>query len=211
MKKRARVHSHTYNANRPRLQPAPQMHKRGNFRWLIISAICIAAFVCLIGVASAASASSGAATQAAKDQKLQRLIDAGKTHIAAKTGIHNQAQVAQPAPDRRAGIINMHQGPFLTSTFTVRNFWQGQVGNDWVLVYSGAKTKSDGKAGSGGLVLYTETANAQGGFDLHPLGTFLAPNGTTALTIAAANGNRLQLSSASGANLTFDLVTHQFH
>jgi hypothetical protein len=206
MKQRAHVHSLTHSVKRAQMQ---QAQARSNLRWIIISAICASALICLIGIASATSASNKSATQAAKSRTLQRLINAGTAPIGAKTNNSNQA-LAQPVPIRQAGIANMHQGPFLTRIFTVRNFWQGPVGNDWVLAYSGAKTLSSGYAGLGGIVLYTETSNAHGGFDLHPVGTFLAHDGTTALTITEVDGNLLQLSSENGPTLTFDLVTHQF-
>lgn len=209
MKKRAQ----RYDTPKHHTTRAQQSTRRNtsSLRWIIISAMCLSALICLIGVANAASASSGSATQAAKDQTLQRLLDIGKTHIGAKTGDHQQAAFSQPAPVRQAGIVNMHQGPFLTSTFTVRNVWQGPVGNDWVLAYSGATLTSNGESALGGIVLYTETINAQGGFDMHPLGTFLAPAGTTALTITQVNGTLLQVQSDSGTHLTFDLVAHQFY
>lgn len=207
MKKHAHVYSPKYSAKSVRTH---QTRTRSNLRWLIISAICISTFLCLVGVASATSVSRGSATQATKDQVLQRLLHAGNSYIGTKSDYHNQALVVQNAPMRQTGILDMQQGPFLTSTFTVRNFWQGPVGNAWVLAYAGATLNSNGSEALGGIALYTETANAQGGFDLHPLGTFLAPNGTTALTITEANDNLLQLSSESGANLTFDLAAHQF-
>lgn len=207
MKKRARVHT-PRKSRAGRLQVA-RIQRRGNLRWLIASAVCIAAFICLIGVASAASGGNSQ-SQVTKDQSLQQLINAGKAHVAPKAGIHHQVSTVRSAPERQAGITNMRQGPFPASVFTTRNFWQGPVGNDWVLAYAGAQTRSDGTIGPGGLMLYTETANTQGGFDLHLLGTFLAPGGTTALTITAVDGTTLQLSSESGAHLAFDLVTHQF-
>ena len=208
MKKRARVH--TTKKRSAGIPQASRTQRRGNLHWLIASTVCVAAFICLIGVASAASGAGNSQGQAAKDQGLQQLINAGKAHIAPKAGGHSQAQTVQSAPVRQAGITNMRQGPFPASVFTTRNFWQGPVGDDWVLAYAGAKTNQDGTVGPGGLTLYTETANTRGGFDLHLLGIFLVPNATTALTITAAPGTILQLSSESGAHLVFDLVTHQF-
>lgn len=207
MKKRA--HKHAQGKRRTSRSQASRTQRRGNLRWLIASTVCVAAFICLVGVASAASGVNSPG-QAAKNQSLQQLINTGKAHIAPKAGIHHQAQTARLTPARQAGITNMRQGPFPASVFTTRNFWQGPVGNDWVLAYAGAKTRSDGTVGPGGLTLYTEMANTQGGFDLRPLGTFLAPNGTAALTITAVDGTILQLSSESGSHLAFDLVTHQF-
>ena len=121
----------------------------------------------------------------------------------------NQVPTAQPVPTRQTEIVAMHQGPFLSSIFRVQNFYQGPVGSNWVLVYAGSKTNPNGSSGQGGVVLYTETINQQGGFDLHPQGTFLASDSTT-LTTIAANGNLLTLRSTSGQVLTFDLLTHQY-
>jgi hypothetical protein len=92
----------------------------------------------------------------------------------------------------------------------VRNFWQGPVGSDWVLAYAGTKPNADGTAGQGGIVLYTETVNSFGGFDLHPLGTFLAPARCSTLTIIAIQGDLMIVRPAVGRPLTFNLLTHQF-
>jgi hypothetical protein len=104
----------------------------------------------------------------------------------------------------------VQQGPFLSSIFTVRNSWQGPIGSNWVLAYAGAKPNADGTVDQGGIALYTETANAAGGFDLHPLGTFLAPSDNPALTITAVQGNLITVRSENGHTLTFNLQTHQF-
>lgn len=207
MKRRAPVHSLKYSARKTRMQ---QARARSNLHWIIIAAICGSVCICLIGIANVTSTSDNSATQTAKRQMLQQLLNVRNAQAGSKTETNTQALIDQPAPVRQAGIANMHQGPFLTRVFTVRNFWQGLVGNDWVLAYSGAKTQSDGSLGLGGIVLYTETTNTRGGFDLHPLGTFLATNGTTALTITEANANLLHVSSENSTNLTFDLITHQF-
>lgn len=188
-----------------------QPHAHSNLKWLLITAICVAAFFCVIGVASAAQLSGSPGAAAHKDQAMQKLIDAGRAHMQAKPGGQHLAPAAQPAPARQAGIVNMHQGPFSTHVFTVHNFWQGPVGSDWLLAYAGAKTNADETQGTGGIVLYTETVNSQGGFDLHPAGTFLAPKGTTPLTVTGTNDNLLLLRDQGGAQLTFDLATHQFH
>jgi hypothetical protein len=153
---------------------------------MIVPAFCIAVFFGLVAITIAVRNSGGA--------------PAG--------GLDQQA--VQPAPTRQAGIVNMQQGPFLSSVFTVRNFWQGPVGSDWVLAYAGAKPSADSTASQGGIVLYTETVNQAGGFDMHPLGTFLAPAGSPALTITAVQGNLLTVRSEAGRTLSFNLQTHQF-
>jgi|GraSoi2013_100cm_1033763.scaffolds.fasta_scaffold109242_1 hypothetical protein len=192
MKQHRGIYDTQFRATRPHLQPG---RSGSSMKWIIITAFCVALTVFLVALANAVQTSGGSS---AAIQKQRQLAHSGSPDL----------QV-QPAPTRQAGIIDMHQGPFLSSVFTVRNFWQGPVGSDWVLAYAGAKPNADGTAGQGGIVLYTETINQQGGFDLHPLGTFLAPN-STALTTTAANGNLLTLRSTSGQVLTFDLSTHQY-
>lgn len=203
---------HTYRIKGSAAQARPlQTHGHSNTRWVLIALACVAAFFCFIGIANAAQLSGSPGAAAGKEQAIQKHIDAGRAHMHTKPAHPGGAPAAQAAPVRQAGIVNMRQGPFPTSIFTVQNFWQGPVANDWVLAYAGAKTNADGTRGPGGIVLYTETTNAQGGFDLHPLGTFQAPKGTTAVTITSVNGNQLLLHDQSGAPLTFDLASHQFH
>jgi len=215
VRKHARVGQRT-----PRRHSQPDAFKRhataastrpkslqSTLQWLLISAFCVAVVLCVVAIASATQSNN----LSPADKKQQSLLHDNQQLTAASpkpTGT-NQMPTAQPVPTRQAGIVAMHQGPFLSSIFRVQNFYQGPVGSDWVLVYAGSKTNPDGSSGQGGVVLYTETINQQGGFDRHPLGTFLAPN-STALTSTAANGNLLTLRSTSGQVLTFDLSTHQY-
>lgn len=208
MKRRTYVPSPTYRAKQA------QLHKtrpRSNVRWVMTLALCCSVLICLIGLANTTVASNNSMIQTAKEQILHKLITAGNASMEAKIDNASQALIVHPAPVRQAGITTMHQGPFLTSLFTVRSLWQGPVGGTWILAYSGAKLQSNGTVYRGGLVLYTEIVNAKGGFDLYPVGTFLTPKGTTALTITAAHETLLDVSSESGTNLTFDLITHQFY
>jgi hypothetical protein len=187
------------------------MRSWSNMRWLLVASGCFVAFICMLGVANAAQNNGSAApTLAQKMQGAQQMLIDGRAHTHTKPVNQNQAPAVQPTPVRQVGILNIGQGPFPQSTFAVYNFWQGPVGNDWVLAYAGVKMNANGTAGLGGIVLYTETVNDQGGVDLHPLGTFLAPNGTTALTITARQGNLLLLHSKVGQQLAFNLVSHQF-
>jgi hypothetical protein len=193
MEKHRRVYSTQIHTTRPRLQ---QKHAGSSIKWMIIVAFCVALTVFLVSLASAARTSGGSSTEM---QKKQQLVHAGSTNLP-----------VQLAPTRQAGIFNVQQGPFLGSIFTVRNSWQGPVGSDWVLAYAGAKANANGTAGQGGIVLYTETVNKSGGFDLYPLGTFLAPTGYTALSITAVQGDLITVRSVNGQTLTFHLQTHQF-
>ena len=207
MKKHPRLHQMQSHAVGSRVLHA---HSRSSIYWIFIVAICFVVFILTVGLANAAQNGGGPLTLSQKEQRVQQLLNAGRKQMRAKPVNQNQMPAVQPTPARQSGISNMRQGPFPRATFTVQNFWQGPIGNDWVLAYSGAKAKADGTPGQGGIVLYTETINKSGGVDLHPLGMFLAPNGTTVLTITAANGNQLQLSSTAGQQLTFNLTTHQF-
>lgn len=206
MKKHIHASSTPSRITRSNLQ---QQRMRSDIRWVLTISLCVVSFLCLIGIASAAQTGGGPFTTQ-KEQHLQQVINASRAqaHPHAKTGI--QAPAAQPAPTYKAGIINMQQGPFSPSIFTVRNVWQGPIGSSWVLAYAGAKTNVNGSSGQGGIALYTETASTSGSSHLQSLGTFYAPAGTTALTITAEQGNLLQVRTDSGARLTFDLQAHQF-
>ncbi len=204
-----RVHLHHKQLSTAR--PRPQQRRaRHTSRWVLVAAVCIVTFLGMLGIASAAQHSGGPVTLAQKMQSEEQRLKNARAHPRPKPGNQNQAPPVQPAPTRQAGILDMGQGPFPQSSFAVHNFWQGPVGSDWVLAYAGAKTNPDGTPGVGGIVLYTETINNQGGFDLHPLGTFLASKGTTALVITAQQGNLLLLHSVTGQQLAFNLISHQF-
>lgn len=207
MKKGRRVDRKSFSTAGPRPQ---QGRSRSTIRGLLIAAFCFTVFIGVLGIASAAQNNSGPLTLAQKMQAYQQRIKNARAHPRPKPSNQNQAPPVQPAPTRQAGILDMGQGPFPQSSFTVHNFWQGPVGSDWVLAYAGAKTNPDGTPGVGGIVLYTETINNQGGFDLHPLGTLLAPKGTTELVITAQQGNLLLLRSVTGQQLAFNLISHQF-
>ena len=193
-----------------------QMHSHSSRLWMLIAAICFVTFIGMVGVANAAQTSGGSQALARKEQYNQQLLSASRTHMRAKPSKQqaqeqmSSAESAPSTPARQAGITTMRQGPFPLATLSVQNLWQGPVGNDWVLAYAGAKMQSNGTAGQGGIVLYTETINNHGGFDLHPLGTFLAPSGTTALTSTTIKGDLLLLTSTTGQQVTFNLTSHQF-
>jgi hypothetical protein len=207
MKKHPRIQNKQLRTARNRV---PQAYSRSNFYWIFIAAICFVVFICTVGMASAAQNSGGSLALTQKEQRIQQIVKAGRAHLHPKLIGQNQMPPVQPAPARQAGITSMRQGPFPHSLFAVQDLWQGPVGKDWVLAYAGAKMNVDGTTGQGGIVLYTETIDNLGSFDLHPLGTFLAPPGTTGLTITASRGDQLLLSSTTGQHLTFNLTTHRF-
>jgi hypothetical protein len=111
---------------------------------------------------------------------------------------------SSPTPRPQAGIVDMHQGPFSAMDFLVNNCWQGSIGSNWVLVYVGSTVKPDGRIGQGALRLYTSTEN------FHLIGIYVAPNGTSALTITAVNGDLMHLHTNTGSSLIFDLLTDQY-
>jgi len=209
MKKRARV-SHFRSSARN--SPLPQKRPRGgSMKWLIVAAICFVAFFGVIALTNAARANGTTPANLRKQQAVQQFLQTGgSTGSGAQTGNQVPPPTAQPEPTRQAGISNVRQGPFSTSIFTVRNFWQGLVGNTWLLAYAGAKTNPDGILGQGGIMLYQEISNHTGGFTLQQVGMFLATRPCTALTITAAQGELLTLRSASGTSLIFNLQTHRF-
>jgi hypothetical protein len=116
---------------------------------------------------------------------------------------HPTPPPAQPAPQLQAGIVDMHQGPFPSSEFIVRNFWQGPVGSNWELVYAGARANPvNQNLGPGALRIYTKTVDY--------IGTYVAPNNESPLTITAVNGSLMQLRTDTGKTLTFNLQTNQY-
>lgn len=181
-------------------------------QWLMLPAVCFGVLLLSAGIISAhADTPSTLSPLAAhKQQVVQQQHADGQANSRPKTAADAHAPAVQPAPARQAGISNAGQGPFSASFFTVRNSWQGPVGGDWVFAYAGAKPNADRSSGQGSIVLYTQTVNAFGGYDFHPVGTFAAPTGTTALTIVAVKGTLLQLRSDTGQALAFNLATHQF-
>jgi hypothetical protein len=176
----------------------------GCVTWMLLPVLCLC-FCLLITAISAAPTTSASSSLEQKQQILQRELDVGRAHSQPQTGPDTQVPVAQTPQSRRAGIINERQAPFSPSIFTANNAWQGPVGSAWIIAYAGAQTNSDGTPGRGGLVLY-----AVGDFTLSYLGAFLAPVGTSSLTIFKAQGNSLLLQTASGHTLRFNLQTHQF-
>jgi hypothetical protein len=175
--------------------------------------VVVAAMVLFSGLLVARAAQAAAGTpplppaKAQLESQEQEQIAAARAHAQAK--VAPQLPAASSAPSRQAGIVAMQQGPFSPLEFTVRNFWQGPVGANWLLVYAGATRNADGSLAAGALRIYTETATSSGDYALHQVGVYAAPRGG-ALTIVAATGNILTLHAASGATLSFDLTTNSY-
>ncbi len=140
MKKQKRTHSTESNTVR---MPSQLKRPRSRIGWAFVAVFCIFAFICMLGIASAAQ-NNKPLTLAQKEQRIQKLIDAGRAHLRPKPT--PQTPPPQAAPTLQAGIADMHQGPF-GSLFGVENFWQGPVGSKWELVYAGGKKSPEGKIG----------------------------------------------------------------
>ena len=164
-----------------------------------------------IGTALAQPSAGPAGWPIAKAQLWEREqaeLAQARSHPRPKLPSAGLAPAVEALPPRQAGIIAMRQGPFPPTQFLVRAVWQGPVGSAWVLVYAGATRGAAASAppSEGALRLFQESSTMH----LTPIGTFSAPDGTGPLTITAASGNRLQLTTDGGTSLSFDLVTRQF-
>ena len=200
-------------------QPQPKVRfpqwslRRGSARVLLLSAaVVIAVLTASILVSqrvilagdSSAKYPAAKATYMARYQQAQATAQAKYPTASKATEIPSSPQ---PTATFISGIVSTHEGPFPACDLTVRNAWQGQVNGVWELVYAGLAypnfAEGDCSSGQGGLRIYNSETTAN-------LGTFLAPAGTSALTITAVNGVVMQLRSDSGQLLTFNLQTHQY-
>ena len=185
-------------------------HKSLRFKWnkQLLGLASIGAVLVIVGgdsvIASAAPAGK-LLPKAQADLTVQQTLAAARAHARAKPGVHVRP-IPQPQPVRHAGIIEMRQGPFPATEFTVRNFWQGPIGSDWLLVYAGAKRSPDGGVDRAAVRVYSETP------DLYVtlVGTFPVVNAIGAVRIAEASGDRIELQSDKGSKVGFDLLTRQF-
>ncbi|WIG58632.1 MAG: hypothetical protein OJF49_001378 [Ktedonobacterales bacterium] len=201
-------------------QPQPKIRfpkwsvRHGSARVLLLSAAVVLALLTggvlvsqrvILAGDSSAKYPAAKATYMARYQQAQATAQA-KYPTASKGGptIYTPSS-PQPTPTFQAGIVDTHEGPFPACDLTVRNAWQGQVSGVWELVYAGVvySDKAMCTGGQGGLRIYNRVSTAS-------LGTFLAPAGTSALTITAVNGVVMQLRSDTGQILTFNLQTHQY-
>lgn len=195
----ARRRSSAARTRRPKQVPA-----LGVGRWLLLSALGCCLVLLIWGISSARPTPVLSAAQQ-KQQVLQHLLDAGHTHSQSGIGPTMPVPTDPPPQPPQAGIINAPQQPFSPAVFKARNAWQGPVGSEWVIAYAGAQTNPDGTSGRGGLMLYRV-----GSFALEYIGTYLAPAGTTALTIIQWQGDLLRLEAASGQMMTFNLQSRQY-
>jgi hypothetical protein len=173
---------------------------------VIVGASCAILLVALAGGAIAAAAPpEKLLPKPHGDSRVQQALASARTHPRPKTA--RVALAAPPSPPaRRAGIVEMRQGPFPATDFTVRNLWRGPVGTSWLLVYAGTERGRSGAADRAAVRVFTETP------DLHMtlIGTFPMRNGARALRVAGARGNVVELQTERGSKVSFDLLTHQF-
>jgi hypothetical protein len=157
------------------------------------------------GVIASAEPAGKLLPKAQADFAVQQTLAAARAHPRQKPG-EGGRPAPQPRPARRAGIIEMRQGPFPATEFAVRNVWQGPIGSAWLLVYAGAKRGPGGGADQAAVRVYSETP------DLHMtlVGTFPVANQVGSVRIAGANGHRIELQTDNGSRVAFDLLTQQF-
>lgn len=113
-----------------------------------------------------------------------------------------------PPPVRRAGIIDMRQGPFEPVTFQSMNAWRGPLhGEIWALVYAGQR---EYPAPHGALYVEHEGRAPDGQFTYQEMGYFLAPTGEPALRVVGWSGTVLALRTTTGVTIHFDVATDQY-
>jgi hypothetical protein len=181
-----------------------KLFRRTQLTWLA----GIAALIVVVGGESVIASAAPVGALLPKPQAdlaVQQALAAARAHPRPKPVVPVRP-VPQPAPARPAGILEMRQGPFPATEFTVRNVWQGPIGAGWLLVYAGARRGAPGGADQAAVRVYSETP------DLHMtlIGTFPASNASGAVRIAGASGTRIQLQTDTGSTLAFDLLTDQY-
>jgi hypothetical protein len=146
-----------------------------------------------------------------KRQLFQRSLDGAATGSGHRKPNYRQGKAEELARNRgpaapaarSAGITDtLRAGPFSPSQFTVRNLYQGPVGDSWYLVYAGAGVGpgGTGPATGGVRVLAQSPAGVT-----TTRGTYLAPAGTGPLRVVSADGTVLTLAGPDGRRLSFDL------
>lgn len=186
--------------------------KRKYITLVVVGGLAAAAGVA-IGVSAAVTHRTSAPTT--KDQYAQALASQRAAEIANHTPapkVSPSLAPNGPAPQRQAGILNIHQGPVPTSVFVSSNLWEGPLSGDtWYLVYAGQNVNPDGTKGAPAVIVQTSTPSSDGSsFTIQTVGTFSYPAADGALTITAAGTGTLTLQTPSGHTITFNLQTRQF-
>ena len=175
--------------------------------WLVAAGLTVLSIGVGTALARSAATSGWPPAKAQIEEQQQQALALAQAHPQPKRASSGLIPASQAPPRRQAGILAMRQGPFLPTTFLVRNFWQGPVGSDWFLVYAGATPGSTGGSPTvGALRLYRETADLQ----LTEIGIFAASPSVGPLTITKASADVLDLRSDSGTILSFNLQTRQY-
>jgi hypothetical protein len=125
-----------------------------------------------------------------------------------------EASEAAAAPlARPSGLSTSREGPLGTDhRFVSTGNWSGEIAGRWYQVYAGAKVApSTGGAIRSELLVYAAPANPRS--DERPtfLGAFVPPGGgSEPLTIAAVNGDALEIKTSTGAVVSFNVASQSF-
>jgi hypothetical protein len=185
------------------------MRHRNFLTWIAVGGLAIFA----LAVGAVASMAGG---MSPKDQFVQQMQQERAAAVAAPRAPKNVAGPLAPSAKlaRQSGILDVHQGPVQGSDFLVSNSWQGPVngsGDTWYVVWAGSKVNPDGSSGAPGVIVHRQTPTADGmSVTDEAVGTFTARGANGSLTITAQNGAILDLRTASGQLIRFNLVTGQF-
>jgi hypothetical protein len=185
------------------------MRHRNFLTWIVVGGLATFA----LAVGAVASLAGG---MSAKDQFVAQMNQERAAAIAAPRAPKNAAGPAAPSARlfRQSGILDIHQGPVNSSEFLVSNVWQGPVNGSadtWLVVWAGARVNSDGSSGAPGLIVHRQTPTADGtSVSDETIGTFTAKGASGPLTITAQSGAMLDLRTASGQLVRFDLQTLRF-
>jgi hypothetical protein len=175
--------------------------KRTRIGIITATVVAIGSFVA-VGLATASTAASVDTKSARQAYELNAAAQHG-TAPKHKVGPVGSTTEAKSGPDTyTAGIIDMHQGPFSPSLFTVRNIYRGHVGNRWLFVFAGTSNNVDGTH-TAGLQIF---AQPDGG-SYTRVGTFNAPANNGALKVTSVKGSVLTLTADNGATVTFNLAS----
>ncbi len=159
-----------------------------------------------------ADGSALAAKAAYSIQQDSRMTTAQANHRP-KPSRNDYTPLPQPQPTRVAGITDMKLGFFSGSEFSQSNAWSGIVRSKWEIVSAGTTVSQDGMVRpiAGAVRIYKQAFDTTGDSKIDYVGTFVAPGNQGTLTIIAVNGTTMQLRTATGQILSFDLLTNQYN
>lgn len=145
----------------------------------------------------------------AAKQSLERQIAAELAAAQAAPGASKNPLRGQGAPvGSRApmptGIFSSHGAPFSPEQYTIANVWQGLIDGNSIQVYAGALAKNQ----AAGIVIIL--AFPSSGTTTPAPQVVVAPGTPGVLRIVGASGTALQIRSASGSTLSFDVLSRTF-